>query len=215
MFISLARIAPNGALVTHHQLVRITQEFSTDYLQVTIHSWTTEGARISGFSEVDRTAVNLPLASVDFSSGYAPGVLAAVVALEEWEGGVTYVFTDPTLEGLKEQKKAEISAERQRREFGTFDFDSRTWPIDRDRQRRLQLYALRAETTLRNSAADPPTLMVDEDSTIVSLPSVDLVEFSAALAAYILSLLDRERNKHTEIMAAPDIVALNAITWDS
>lgn len=87
MHITLAKTAPNGVAIEHHQVRTVLLEPPIDYLQVLLHSWPTAASAASGYAEVWRWHVHIPLTALDPELEFREAVLAALVATPDWVGG--------------------------------------------------------------------------------------------------------------------------------
>lgn len=212
MFVSKQKTAPNGATLGHHWVVSTVVEYHSTDFRLTIHSWPDEAARLSGNPEVWRYSALIPTASVDFSGGFAQGLLAALVNTPEWMGGVVSVSLSPTLEGKRETKWNELKAERARREFGTFVYSGWVFNCDEVAQRRIVGAVLAAVIAQVNSAPYTTNWTLADDS-VQSLTGAQVVAMGLALLAQVNSIHDTARTLRAALDAAITEEDIEAINW--
>ena len=213
MFLTRTRTAPNGAIVTHHEVSRALQEFSSDYLQLTIRSWTTEAARLEGYPEVWRWNVEVEIDSLSFGSGYRLAILNALLAQADWAGGVAYTNVEPTLDGAKAQKKAQLRGEVEAREFGTFTWDGSTFSMAPADQRRLTAFALSALRASLISASYSVTLDTVPSGTR-TLTALQPVAAHTAMETRIKVLWAYYRTLAAQVDAATNLAEVSNVFWD-
>lgn len=213
MFLTRTRTAPNGVVVTHHEVRRVLQEFSSDYLQLTIHSWPTEQARLDGYPEAWRWNVELEIDSMTFGSGLRLAILNAILAQSEWSGGIAYTNVEPTLEGAKAQRKAQLQGEVEAREFGTFTWDGSTFSMSPGNQRRITSFALSALRASLIAASYSVTLDTLPTGTR-TLTGTQPLALHTAMETRIKVLWAYYRTLAAQVDAATNLAEVQNVFWD-
>lgn len=121
----------------------------------------------------------------------------------------THTWVDPrTLADLKNAKWEEIKHERNRVEFGGFEWDGSWFDSDRLSQSRIQGAAQLAQLT--------PDFSIDwtlADNSVRTLDAEQMVAVGLALGLHVNAAHAHARAIRAQIEAATTAEAVNAITW--
>jgi len=121
---------------------------------------------------------------------------------------VPYVPPAPTLEQLKERKRAEIAATRYEAETRGITVNSVSVATDRDSQSLLTAAAL--------SAFMDSTYTVEwkmTDGTFATLTAEQIIAIGRAVSAHVETCFSREKTLYAQVDAAQSAEDVAAITW--
>ena len=110
-------VSPNGVRVVHHAVVRLEAAPDFEALHVHITSWPTEASRLEGHEPVWMSFVVVPVDALNLGEGLMAGVVQAVMAHPDYEGGTPVADSSETLEAAVSRKRAEIKVWRDGYEF--------------------------------------------------------------------------------------------------
>lgn len=116
---------------------------------------------------------------------------------------------DPSLEGLKADKKAAATARRFRAETGGLSFGGATVATDRESQALI--------TGAYNAAKNGVIATFDfkAASGWIQIDAATMIALGEALAAYIQACFTNEKAKHAAIDAAADAAAVAAVNLET
>lgn len=204
---------PNGAPVQFHKLRRAEIDFADGTIAATVHSWVNEQVYASGANPTWAWTVVLPLSLAQTIDQLEAAVIAAPNS--PFAGGSVGPDLVTDLDTAKARRWAQLRAERNSRELGTFHWSGLEFDADADAQRRLSAAGRRAAAALESDAPSWVSVLdwTLADNTTVMLTAQNVLEVWAALDEHVARVHATARTLREQIEAAQTIEAVEAVTW--
>lgn len=129
-----------------------------------------------------------------------------------WQGGAWVQHDARTLAEVREQRWAQIKAEREAREFGGMVWDGSPFDTDETSQRRIQGAVQMA--VIAQAAQQPFSIgWTLADDTVRTLDGAQMIAVGMALAQHVGSLHETGRLLRQQIDGAATVADVMAVSW--
>ena len=179
---------PNGAMGTHHRVVRMELSPTLEQAHVSITSWPDEQARLDGHEAIWMEMVVVDVEGLDLADGLLAGLLAAVLAQPAYAGGTHVPDAAETLEAAKARRSAEVKARRDLLEFALVESGGLVFDSDAPAQRRIA--GATAGALMARQAWLVAAVQALATATSTTLPAEPVIEEAWTLADNSVADLD-------------------------
>ena len=209
MFFFLETQSSTHVAVSHHKLARA--EISADFQRVNLwlDSWPTEAARLDGQPACAAWFIAVPAETLKLDAGLQAGLLAAVMASKEFAGATALPDASLGLDAARTRKWAEIKAERDRREAGSFNSGGRTFDVDP-----INLLGAALDAYLAQQNKEPfsqPWVLADNSAALLN--AAEMIAAGRACKAYLAALWVISQGLRYKLNAAQTSAEIDAIKW--
>lgn len=197
---------PNGAVGNYHRIVQISTNKALDKLQVQVGSWPSYESYLEEKPAIWNEYLEIdPGITVERSEG--------LVLLDPRFSGASRVLEgDTDLEKAKARQWSIIKINRDRREFGGFNWNGKYFDSDSQAQSRIQggvQLALMAQQVNQPFSIN----WTLQDNSVIPLNASDMISVGQALATHIQDLHEISRGLREQINAATTVEQVNSIGW--
>ena len=194
-------IAPNGATVEYHKILKIETTEDLSSLLVHVGSWPNYQTFLNHNSAIWNSHVLTPIGNLlDISQNN-------LLISEEFTGSTIMQDIEPVAD-TRARKWFEIKNARDAQEFGGFYWDNSKFDSDLISQSRIQGAVILA---MQN-----PSFTIDwtlKDNSVRTLSAADMLAVGQALATHVEIAHTKARTIRTQLDAATTIPEVEAIFW--
>lgn len=212
MAIAKTMVAPNGAPVSYHRILKLESSTSPDTLTVAIGSWHNQDGYIAAsVAPVWTFYATVTLTTV--SGQLLDAVEDLLLLNSDFAGGTKIPSTaGEGVSAAGARKWAFIKSQRSALEFGGFTWDGSAFDSDPQAQARIQGGVQLATI----AAAQSQPFSIDwtlADNTVRTLSGADMIAVGMTLAAHVQTVHAIARALRLQIEAATTLAEVEAVVW--